>query len=154
MKGQFNKPIWAIMTSAIMLLGTFTLVMPYQEADASHERLSLQVSIVRDGTTVAFYKEIDFRGDEPDVTKYGTTLIDLNNRDLGRVLRWCGDALIGGDLMPLSIGVGNSSHQVECDGPGPDGKWKAVFTITSLLDAGGSQINDHGTTIDAQIRVT
>ncbi len=34
MKGRLNKKICAIMTSLVLVLGTFALVLPYQEAEA------------------------------------------------------------------------------------------------------------------------
>jgi len=35
MKGRLNKPIFVIMTSLVLVLGTFALVLPYQEAFAT-----------------------------------------------------------------------------------------------------------------------
>ena len=35
MKGQFNKPIWAVMISLVLIVGTLTLSIPHQEAYAT-----------------------------------------------------------------------------------------------------------------------
>ena len=42
-----NRAIYAIVTSAIMLLGTFAMAIPYQEVEAAHTRVSVSISILK-----------------------------------------------------------------------------------------------------------
>jgi len=142
MKGQFIKPICAIMTSLVMILGTFALVLPYQEAEANHDQLRLQVLIIRGGLPpLISYVEIIETGD----TSYGTVEIDLNTRDLKRILRWCGT-----DTFPLTINQGGLFDSTFCSAPGP---WSAIIQINSQTDADANINHNHAGGVTATIKV-
>ena len=49
MKGQFNKPIWAIMTSMVLIVGAMTLSIPYQEAFAVTPVEACDLTFATDG---------------------------------------------------------------------------------------------------------
>ena len=123
MKGHFNKPICAIMTSLVLILGTFALVLPYQEAEANHDRIRVQITIITPGPGNIIYLQTFPTACDPSCS----VNLNLNNRDEGRFDRFCGPT------EPVTVVAGQIAEQVDCFGPGP---WKIIVSV-SLQDEGG-----------------
>jgi len=126
MKGKFNKPICAIMTSLVLILGTFTLVLPYQKAEADHFQFVVFIIITKNGQPFVSYPAGPFPCTGVDC---GEVEVDLNNRDKGRFNRWCAS-----NPQPVVITSPAFSDNVECVGKGP---WKLIVLAT-LLDEPGA----------------
>jgi len=73
MKGRLNKPICAIITSLVLVLGTFAVVLPYQEAEAAPP-LNCSSSIP-DNTTIDTNIVVDTVG----ICRLGTNVIVNGN---------------------------------------------------------------------------
>ena len=133
MKRVLKKPIYAIITSLVLILGTFALILPYQEAKADHEIVVTSIVVEKKMVFVTGYSEIQncesttFCG----VLDYDT----LNKRDYNRFLRWCDS-----DMVSLRIPDGDHNVSVECDGPGP---WRIVVSA-GLFTNNAANFNNHG----------
>ena len=127
--GQKNKTFLAITCSAIMLLSTIAIALPYQEAAADHPKAKVTVSFLRDGFVAASYPVDDVGCDETCETEH-----DLNNRDLGRWNRWCPS-----NPIDITIPAGDSTAQITCQGKGP---WEIrIFAQLGLgQDTHGSDV--------------
>ena len=80
-----------MLTSAIMLLGTFAMSMPYQEAAADHAKAEYTVFILKNGerTDISYGpNQTSCAGRDGDLTC--NVVINLNNRDENRFNRICG----------------------------------------------------------------
>ena len=123
MKGHFNKPICAIMTSLILILGSFAVVFPFQEAEADHKNVSVTIALMKNGGVHTSYGPFYFPcGVECDVS------IDLPTRDKLRFDRWC-------DSNPLPLVVPANSQQLIktiCESKGPWDIRINIFVIDKI----------------------
>ena len=141
LKGRLNKPICAIITSLVLVLGTFALVLPYQEAEASHDRLVTRIEMQRNMVTVVSPTPTEIT--DCETLNCGHIHHDsLTKRDYNRFLRWCGT-----DEVPVVVPKFASSDFVECDGKGP---WRIVITTTYQTSMSAAP-NDHGNFVGATV---
>ena len=104
MKGHFNKPICAIMTSLVLILGTFALVLPYQEAEAKPIKLSETVN----------------------------DLIDLSCSSNHGILKCSIKSHSGGTVKNVSLNNPNSEGLSTCDGDTSEKKRISVTNRKSV----------------------
>jgi len=94
MKGQFNKPICAIMTSLVLVLGTFALVFPPQDVMA-HNNACGKIEILKNDEVVVTYEKC--RGCTGNNCSMG---IDISKRHEALFKRACGDSFTD-HLIPM-----------------------------------------------------
>ncbi len=132
--GRINKPICAIITSLVLILGTFAIVLPYQEAEADHVKVFVAITLTKNDAGHIFYGPIQvFCGVVCEAD------LNLNNRDDKRFSRWCPS-----DPQNVVVTAGNTLQNFKCNGKGP---WDIVITVT-LRDTGGALIT-HPTSVTA-----
>ena len=134
-----TRAIYVIMTSAIILLGTFAMTLPYQEATAFHGGVWVNVVVFKSGTGFANYEVNQVcEGPVCNVT------VELPNRDENRFNRFCGS-----DTQAVVIPGGTDGNEQEvCRGNGP---W-AIGVLTRTTDGTNSNIVIHPD--DVTINVT
>ena len=121
MKGHFNKPICAIITSLVLILGTFAVVLPYQEAEAEHMKVKVQIWLNKNGqlhTTLGLFSI-------PCTPDCGID-IDLSNRDKKRFDRWCDS-----NPLPIMVPADTLFKNITCEGKGP---WDIKMRVTLTAD--------------------
>jgi len=93
-----------------MILGSLVIAFPFQEADADHPDVRVNVFVWRGGTLVANYFETDVScSGEACATEH-----DLNNRDFNRWNRWCPT-----NSIDVTITSGENEASAFCEGKGP-----------------------------------
>ena len=109
--GRIKKPICVIMASLVLILGTFAIALPYQEADAGVvvDKIQVQVIVWRGDTLVASYI-VDI---SPSCGNTCAANLDLKNRDSHRFDRWC-------PSNPTDVVIDEDGFEsIICDGKGP-----------------------------------
>jgi hypothetical protein len=134
MKGHFNKPLSAILTSLVMIFGIFSLVLPYQEAEAAHNEIVVIIAIITPGPGTIIYSQVFPTDCDPSCS----VNLNLNNRDEKRFDRWCGPT------KDAFIPAGQFASGNPCAGPGP---WSIAVNVGLLKDGDSQAHNDNGITI-------
>ena len=136
--GRKNKTIWAITISSIMFLGTFAIAMPYQQANADHDRIRTLIEFYRGETRAELYIfDVDAScGEDCDV------MANMNNRDHNRFNRWCPS-----NPMVLTIDA-DGEDTASCLGKGP---WEVRFTVNTINAQNQNVANSHGVNISVNI---
>ena len=145
MKGRLNKPICAIMTSFVLILGTFAIAFPAQDAEATHVKVKAFIQLWRGSTMIDEWETIV----TCDTLACGIVDVDIpTKRDEGRFLRWCGT-----DTKVMSIPDTASSVVTNCN-PNGNGPWQIRVGSALLNNDETTNFNDHGSNVVTSVIAT
>jgi hypothetical protein len=124
--------------AALLAALTLALVAP-ASVSANHEllRATIQVQHYNDVNVAEYTATVSCDG------TYCFVQVPANSRDLGRVLRWCGDTTVD-----LTIEAPHSASMIECYG---SSTWKVRIVAGLWLDANNVSSHDQDVAVEIQV---